>query len=219
MFLCELFSLTNYFNTQNTHTPHTHTHYLSLSFSRLDSIIPTLSIRRSIKNRRKAERKKHSLREGSANEDLALMEALTETVNTVDRLQDEVASLLGMLVQYGFTEEGRNVQRTFECLLSTVKSKMDTIWSPRRAEQPLSDLSIIVVIKALSIIITVYFCCYKWWRKYSPPLQSAFSIPHALSLPPHCLSYTLLSLPHLPTPLHVEYMYVHVPVAFVVHDH
>ena len=97
--------------------------------------------RRSTKNRRKAERKKHSLREGSANEDIALMEALGEIVTMVDRLQDEVASLLGMLVQFGFTSEGKNVQRTFEKLLSLVKSKMDEVWPPQRQEQQLSDLS------------------------------------------------------------------------------
>ena len=97
--------------------------------------------RRSTKNRRKAERKKHSLREGSANEEIALMEALGETVTTVDRLQDEVASLLGMLVQFGFTSEGKDIQRIFEKLLSLVRSKMDEVWPPQGLEQPLSNLS------------------------------------------------------------------------------
>ena len=97
--------------------------------------------RRSTKNRRKAERKKHSLREGSANEDVALMEALGEIVTTVDRLQDEVASLLGMLAQFGYTSEGKDVQRTFEKLLSLVRSKMDEVWPPQKQEQPLSNLS------------------------------------------------------------------------------
>ena len=98
--------------------------------------------RRSTKNRRKAERKKHSLREGSANEDLALMEALGEIVSTVDRLQDEVASLLGILVQFGFMREGKDIQRTFEKLLGLVKSKIDEIWVPQRQEPSLSNLSI-----------------------------------------------------------------------------
>ena len=81
------------------------------------------------------------MREGSANEDMALMEALGEIITTVDRLQDEVASLLGMLVQFGFTSEGKDIQRTFEKLLSLVRSKMDEVWPPQRQEQPLSDLS------------------------------------------------------------------------------
>ena len=69
------------------------------------------------------------------------MEALSEIVNTVDRLQDEVSALLGMLALYGFTSEGRDVQRTFTELLTTVKSKMDTIWPPQKTEQSLSELS------------------------------------------------------------------------------
>ena len=118
--------------------------------------------RRSTKNRRKAERKKHSLREGSANEDVALMEAIGEIVSTVDRLQDEVTSLLGMLVQFGFTSEGKDIQRTFEKLLSLVKSKMDEIWPPQRQEQSLSNLSVtnigvscqrLIIFVALSILL------------------------------------------------------------------
>ena len=98
--------------------------------------------RRSTKNRRKAERKKHSLREGSANEDIALMEALGEIVSTVDRLQDEVAGLLGILVQFGFMNEGKDIQRIFEKLLSLVKSKMNKIWPPQGQEQLSSNLSV-----------------------------------------------------------------------------
>ena len=109
-------------------------------------IVRTLHViafcRRSTKNRRKAERKKHSLREGSANEDLALMEALGEIVSTVDRLQDEVASLLGILVQLGFTSQGKDIQRTFEKLLGLVKSKMSEIWPPQGQDQSLSNISV-----------------------------------------------------------------------------
>ena len=49
--------------------------------------VVVLCYSRSSKNRRKAERKKHSLREGSAYEDVALLEALRETVGTVDKMQ------------------------------------------------------------------------------------------------------------------------------------
>lgn len=42
---------------------------------------------RSSKNRRKAERKKHSLKEGSPLEDLALLEALSEVVQSLDKLK------------------------------------------------------------------------------------------------------------------------------------
>ena len=73
------------------------------------------------------------------------MEALSEIVSTVDRLQDEVASLLGMLAQYCFMNEGKDIQRTFEKLLNLVKSKMDNIWPTDKSEQPLRDPPFIAV--------------------------------------------------------------------------
>ena len=129
--------------------------------------------RRSTKNRRKAERKKHSLREGSANEDIALMEALGEIVTTVDRLQDEVASLLGMLVQFGFTSKGKDIQRAFDKLLSLVKSKMDEVWPPQGLEQPLSNLSMenigvsinsVILLTVLNLNVIIGHSC---WTRYN----------------------------------------------------
>lgn len=43
--------------------------------------------RKSAKNRRKAERKKHSLKEGSENEDMALLEAIKDIVTSANKLQ------------------------------------------------------------------------------------------------------------------------------------
>lgn len=48
------------------------------------SLIPN---RRSSKNRRKAERKKHSLKEGNPLEELALLEALNEVVQGIEKLK------------------------------------------------------------------------------------------------------------------------------------
>ncbi len=45
------------------------------------------SFRHSSKSRRKSHRKKYSLKEGSRFEDFALMEALAQIVNSVDKLQ------------------------------------------------------------------------------------------------------------------------------------
>ena len=125
------------------------------------------------------------MREGSANEDIALMEALGEIVSTVDRLQDEVASLLGVLVQFGFMSEGKNIQRTFEKLLGLVKSKMDEIWPPQGKEQPLSNLSdtnigvnstydVVVVLNMQIIVYYMYIYMYMYimcightcWTRY-----------------------------------------------------
>ena len=69
------------------------------------------------------------------------MEALGEIVRTVDRLQDEVTSLLSMLAEYGFLNEGREIQRTFEKLLLLVKSKVEVIWPLQPQEQSLPNLS------------------------------------------------------------------------------
>ena len=42
---------------------------------------------KSAKNRRKADRKKHSLKEGSQYEDIALMEAIQDIVNHANTIQ------------------------------------------------------------------------------------------------------------------------------------
>lgn len=89
-----------------------------------------VSHRRSSKNRRKAERKKVSLREGSAHEEEALVGALKEIVATVDRLQEDVRDLLHVLVQFGFMKEASAAQRSFVELVDTVKLSMASIWPP-----------------------------------------------------------------------------------------
>ena len=43
---------------------------------------------------------------------------------------EEIGSLLGMLVQYGFTFEASEVQTSFSQLLATVRSKIPSIWQP-----------------------------------------------------------------------------------------
>ena len=49
---------------------------------------------KSQKNRKKSQRKKVSLKEGSKYEDLALMEALGEIISFVDKMQGRSSSLL-----------------------------------------------------------------------------------------------------------------------------
>ena len=43
---------------------------------------------------------------------------------------EEICSLLGMLVQYGFTFKASEVQTSFSQLLATVRSKIPSIWQP-----------------------------------------------------------------------------------------
>uniref|UniRef100_A0A8D1X2E2 Elongator complex protein 1 n=2 Tax=Sus scrofa TaxID=9823 RepID=A0A8D1X2E2_PIG len=84
---------------------------------------------RSSKNRRKAERKKHSLKEGSPLEDLALLEALSEVVQSMEQLKDEISHILKMLFLFGFDEQGRELQKTFEDTLQLMERSIPEIWT------------------------------------------------------------------------------------------
>ncbi|XP_059830752.1 elongator complex protein 1 isoform X1 [Hypanus sabinus] len=83
---------------------------------------------RSSKNRRKAERKKHSLKEGSAMEDIALLEALKEIICTVDKLTGEVHSLLKVLVLFGFDDQASELQKVLEGILQLMEKSIADIW-------------------------------------------------------------------------------------------
>jgi hypothetical protein len=87
---------------------------------------------KSRKNRRKASHRKWSLREGSSREDLALMEAISDLCTTVDSLQDEVPSLLRMLLIYDHTQEAKQLHSLFSELLDSVKSAVEKAW-PKQA--------------------------------------------------------------------------------------
>ncbi|KAM3939198.1 elongator complex protein 1 [Leptodactylus fuscus] len=85
---------------------------------------------RSSKNRRKAERKKYSLKEGSPLEDLALLEALGEIVRTVDNVRSEVKNLLKVLVLFLYDTDARELQQTYQELLQLVETSIPDIWNP-----------------------------------------------------------------------------------------
>lgn len=53
-------------------------------------LIAALSFRRSSKNRRKAEGKKHSLKEGSPFEDIALLHAIIQIIHIVDKMRGKI---------------------------------------------------------------------------------------------------------------------------------
>nr|XP_003463826.1 elongator complex protein 1 [Cavia porcellus]XP_013001319.1 elongator complex protein 1 [Cavia porcellus] len=84
---------------------------------------------RSSKNRRKAERKKHSLKEGSPLEDLALLEALNEVVQSTEKLKDEIHCILKTLFLFGFDEQGRELQEAFEGTLQLMETSLPEIWT------------------------------------------------------------------------------------------
>ncbi|XP_031233305.1 elongator complex protein 1 [Mastomys coucha] len=84
---------------------------------------------RSSKNRRKAERKKHSLKEGSPLEGLALLEALSEVVQSIEKLKDEVHAILKVLFLFGFEEQAKELQRAFESTLQLMERALPEIWT------------------------------------------------------------------------------------------
>uniref|UniRef100_A0A665V896 Elongator complex protein 1 n=1 Tax=Echeneis naucrates TaxID=173247 RepID=A0A665V896_ECHNA len=83
---------------------------------------------RSSKNRRKAERKKLSLKEGSPMEDRALMCALGEIITTVDKMREEVHNLLKALVLFQFDKQAEKLQAAFEEALQTMETAVPEVW-------------------------------------------------------------------------------------------
>ncbi|XP_054440536.1 elongator complex protein 1 [Pteronotus mesoamericanus] len=84
---------------------------------------------RSSKNRRKAERKKHSLKEGSPLEELALLEALSEVVQGMEKLKDEIRCILKVLFLFEFDEQGRELQKAFGDTLQLMERSLPEIWT------------------------------------------------------------------------------------------
>uniref|UniRef100_A0A7N9ARD8 Elongator complex protein 1 n=1 Tax=Mastacembelus armatus TaxID=205130 RepID=A0A7N9ARD8_9TELE len=83
---------------------------------------------RSSKNRRKAERKKLSLKEGSPMEDRALMHALGEIITTVDKMREEVHNLLKALVLFQFDKQAEKLQVVYEEALQMMESAVPEVW-------------------------------------------------------------------------------------------
>ncbi|NXG25553.1 ELP1 protein, partial [Grallaria varia] len=85
---------------------------------------------RSSKNRRKAERKRYSLKEGSPFEDIALLEVLGENVRAVETVKGDIHILLKQLVLFGYDEQAGTLQRVLEEVLQLMESSVPEIWTP-----------------------------------------------------------------------------------------
>ncbi|KAL3973448.1 hypothetical protein ACER0C_024655 [Sarotherodon galilaeus] len=83
---------------------------------------------RSSKNRRKAERKKLSLKEGSPMEDRALMFALAEIITTADKMREEVHNLLKVLVLFQFDKQAEKLQLTYDEALQMMEAAVPEVW-------------------------------------------------------------------------------------------
>ncbi|NWV00667.1 ELP1 protein, partial [Upupa epops] len=85
---------------------------------------------RSSKNRRKAERKRYSLKEGSAFEDLALLEVLGENVRAVEAVKGDVHVLLKQLVLFDYNEQAKALHQVLEEVLQLLETSIPEIWTP-----------------------------------------------------------------------------------------
>uniref|UniRef100_A0A669QRK3 Elongator complex protein 1 n=1 Tax=Phasianus colchicus TaxID=9054 RepID=A0A669QRK3_PHACC len=95
---------------------------------------------RSSKNRRKAERKRYSLKEGSPFEDMALLEILGENVRAVDSVKGDVHVLLKQLVLFGFDEQAEGLQQLLEEVLQLMETSIPEIWTPALQQSSLNPV-------------------------------------------------------------------------------
>ncbi|XP_062455173.1 elongator complex protein 1 isoform X2 [Rhea pennata] len=93
---------------------------------------------RSSKNRRKAERKRYSLKEGSPFEDIALLEALGENIRAVETVKGDIHILLKQLVLFGYDEQAGELQRVLEEVLHLMEISLPEIWSPELQQSSLN---------------------------------------------------------------------------------
>ncbi|XP_074877945.1 elongator complex protein 1 isoform X2 [Buteo buteo] len=85
---------------------------------------------RSSKNRRKAERKRYSLKEGSPFEDMALLEVLGENVRAVETMKGDIHILLKQLVLFGYDEQAGALQQVLEEVLQLMETSIPEVWTP-----------------------------------------------------------------------------------------
>uniref|UniRef100_A0A3Q3F7Y9 Elongator complex protein 1 n=1 Tax=Labrus bergylta TaxID=56723 RepID=A0A3Q3F7Y9_9LABR len=83
---------------------------------------------RSSKNRRKAERKKMSLKEGSPMEDRALMCAMSDIITTVDKMREEMHNLLKALLMFQFDKQAEKLQKAYEEALQMMEAAAPEVW-------------------------------------------------------------------------------------------
>ncbi|NWZ66404.1 ELP1 protein, partial [Acrocephalus arundinaceus] len=93
---------------------------------------------RSSKNRRKAERKRYSLKEGSPFEDIALLEVLGESVRAVETVKGEIHILLKQLVLFGYDEQAGALQQVLEEASQLMETSIPEIWTPNVQQSSVS---------------------------------------------------------------------------------
>ncbi|NWZ93764.1 ELP1 protein, partial [Nesospiza acunhae] len=120
---------------------------------------------RSSKNRRKAERKRYSLKEGSPFEDIALLEVLGESVRAVETVKGEIHILLKQLVLFGYDEQAGALQQVLEEVLQLMETSVPEIWT-----QDLQQSSVSLVLGPNSTANSI-MAAYQQKRMMPPVVQ------------------------------------------------
>merc|ERR1712106_1237932 len=94
---------------------------------------------KSSKNRRKADRKLYSTKEGSMYEDIGIMAAVHELVSGVTAVRDEVSQLVRGLCEIGQLDNLGNLQNNMQGLLDQVELALPLVWIPD-AEATVEDI-------------------------------------------------------------------------------
>ncbi|GIY88877.1 elongator complex protein 1 [Caerostris darwini] len=90
----------------------------------------SIMTRKSSKNRKKLKLKKYRLKEGSADEDLALIVALSEITTKIDTLKDNFLNTLKAMVHFEFDDAAKTLQELMMKIISVVETEMPIIWNP-----------------------------------------------------------------------------------------
>jgi len=84
---------------------------------------------KSSKNRRKADRKLYSMREGSTYEDLGLMAEIHNILSGITETRTEVAELIRALVDVGNEERATDIQILMEKFLTEAEEAIPKVWT------------------------------------------------------------------------------------------
>merc|ERR1711915_449291 len=87
----------------------------------------TSSRSKSIKNRRKADRKLYSTKEGSMYEDIGIMAAVHELLCGVPAVKDEISKVMRTLADIGVLEKLKSLQEKFQFLLDQIDASIPIV--------------------------------------------------------------------------------------------
>lgn len=87
------------------------------------------------RSRRKQELKKYRLKEGSPNEDLAHIAAMSDIVTKVDKMKENFYGTLKTFVMFNLDSQAESLQRKMSSLCETIETEMPNIWQSNQIPQ------------------------------------------------------------------------------------